>query len=101
MTGGPLRNLHRSGKFIRHPEGEVSMNMRTLLAMALVAGTAVACSHSDNPRIATYPSAASYYGPSAGSYAPDFGNWTTAKKPPALSADAGANRRDCAQIGRA
>ena len=67
------------------------MNMQTLLAGALVASTAVACSHSDNPRIATYPSAASYYGPSAASYAPDFGNWTTVKKQPLASA---ANRTD-------
>ena len=69
------------------------MNMRTLLAVALVAGTAVACSHSDNPRIATYPSAATYYGPSAASYAPDFGNPTTSMRSrPALRLDAAANR---------
>jgi hypothetical protein len=68
------------------------MNMRTLLAVALVAGTAVACSHSDNPRIATYPSAATYYGPSAASYAPDFGNPTTMTTRPALRLTAAANR---------
>jgi hypothetical protein len=69
------------------------MNTQLLLAVALLAGAASSCAHSENPRTATYPSAATYYGPSAASYAPDFGNPTTSMRSrPALRLDAAANR---------
>jgi len=68
------------------------MNKRSLLAVALLAGAASACAHSENPRATTYPSAATYYGPSAASYAPDFSNPTTMTTRPAPRLTAAANR---------
>jgi hypothetical protein len=51
------------------------MTKASLLALALAVGSLAACAQSDRPRAAAAYSGATYYGPSAPSWAPEVGTW--------------------------
>src|SRR5262245_18862211 len=79
-------SVHRAG------EEKTAMTKGLLFGLALAVGSLAACTHQDNPRgaavssAATYysPSAASwaYYSPSAASWAPEVGAWQPPRRAP-------------------
>src|SRR5262245_25336758 len=58
-------NVHRAG------EEKTAMTKGLLFSFALAVGSLAACTHQDNPRGAAVSSAATYYSPSAASWAPE------------------------------
>jgi hypothetical protein len=60
------------------------MTKGSLLTLALAVGSLAACAHQEN-RPAAASSAATYYGPSAASWAPEVGAWQPPRRAPATT----------------